>query len=66
MTQIRCVANPLVGGDSKPVKCLDAVVKRHTKNKPITLWPCHGQGGNQVKWGVIVCGCSLSLALSTE
>ncbi|CAI4231396.1 unnamed protein product [Auanema sp. JU1783] len=28
-------------------RCLDCMVNRHEKNKPVGLYPCHGQGGNQ-------------------
>lgn len=28
-------------------RCLDCAIGRHEKDKPINLWPCHNQGGNQ-------------------
>lgn len=28
--------------------CLDSSVDTHAMNKPIKMWPCHNQGGNQV------------------
>ncbi|CAJ0578510.1 unnamed protein product, partial [Mesorhabditis spiculigera] len=34
-----------LGGDGR--KCLDCMVNKHDKNKPVGLYPCHGQGGNQ-------------------
>ena len=34
--------------------CLDAQSDSKSKNKPIGLWPCHGQGGNQVKHSLLV------------
>jgi polypeptide N-acetylgalactosaminyltransferase len=27
--------------------CLDSAVDHHSMNKPIKMWPCHNQGGNQ-------------------
>jgi polypeptide N-acetylgalactosaminyltransferase len=35
------------GGDIKPQRCLDCAVGRREKNKPVSLYPCHSQGGNQ-------------------
>lgn len=28
--------------------CLDSACKPEDMHKPVGLWPCHGQGGNQV------------------
>lgn len=28
--------------------CLDSAIGPEDMQKPIKLWPCHGQGGNQV------------------
>lgn len=32
---------------SSSARCLDCMVGKHDKNKPVGLYPCHGQGGNQ-------------------
>uniref|UniRef100_A0A7E4ZZ18 Polypeptide N-acetylgalactosaminyltransferase n=1 Tax=Panagrellus redivivus TaxID=6233 RepID=A0A7E4ZZ18_PANRE len=37
------------GGDTKPRRCLDCAVGRREKNKPVGLYPCHNQGGNQIR-----------------
>ena len=29
--------------------CLDSSVDHHSMNKPVKMWPCHNQGGNQVR-----------------
>lgn len=29
------------------VACVDSGVEKQANNKPVKLWPCHGQGGNQ-------------------
>lgn len=29
--------------------CLDSEVGKKVQNKPVSLYPCHGQGGNQVR-----------------
>lgn len=29
--------------------CLDSPVGRSYNNKPVSVYPCHGQGGNQVE-----------------
>jgi len=28
--------------------CLDSIVGINAFNHPVNVWPCHGQGGNQV------------------
>ena len=30
--------------------CLDSSVDHHAMNKAIKMWPCHNQGGNQVRF----------------
>ena len=42
-----------MGGDGR--KCLDCMVSKHDKNKPVGLYPCHGQGGNQVNTKLFLC-----------
>uniref|UniRef100_A0AC34RJB3 Polypeptide N-acetylgalactosaminyltransferase n=1 Tax=Panagrolaimus sp. JU765 TaxID=591449 RepID=A0AC34RJB3_9BILA len=37
------------GGNLKPTRCLDCAVGRREKNKPVSLYPCHNQGGNQIR-----------------
>ncbi|PIC40293.1 hypothetical protein B9Z55_011686 [Caenorhabditis nigoni] len=32
----------------QPARCLDCMVGRHEKNRPVGTYQCHGQGGNQV------------------
>ncbi|VDM73930.1 unnamed protein product, partial [Strongylus vulgaris] len=34
-----------LGGNSD--RCMDCAVGRHEKEKPVGLYGCHGQGGNQ-------------------
>uniref|UniRef100_A0A183BSR4 Glyco_trans_2-like domain-containing protein n=1 Tax=Globodera pallida TaxID=36090 RepID=A0A183BSR4_GLOPA len=41
------------GAPLKHQRCLDCAVKKRDKLKPIGLWPCHGQGGNQVRNGFV-------------
>lgn len=31
-----------------PPICIDAQVKEEDVPEPVGVWPCHGQGGNQV------------------
>ncbi|CAB54435.1 Polypeptide N-acetylgalactosaminyltransferase 5 [Caenorhabditis elegans] len=31
----------------QPARCLDCMVGRHEKNRPVGTYQCHGQGGNQ-------------------
>ncbi|KAL3104758.1 hypothetical protein niasHT_030370 [Heterodera trifolii] len=33
--------------------CLDCAIKKRDKLKPVGLWPCHGQGGNQIRNGFV-------------
>ena len=28
--------------------CIDSAVDNHNYHKPVNMWPCHNQGGNQV------------------
>lgn len=35
------------GAKIKPMRCLDCAVSRREKKKPVSLYPCHSQGGNQ-------------------
>ena len=37
--QIRSKAKPM---------CVDSSVDSHNMHKPVNMWPCHNQGGNQV------------------
>lgn len=37
--QIRSKAKPM---------CIDSAVDNHNYHKPVNMWPCHNQGGNQV------------------
>ena len=30
-------------------QCVDSPVKTEDMHKPVGLWPCHNQGGNQVR-----------------
>ncbi|TKR66861.1 hypothetical protein L596_023094 [Steinernema carpocapsae] len=32
-----------------PRRCLDCAVHKREKNKPVSLYPCHDQGGNQIR-----------------
>lgn len=43
-----CICQISNGAPVKHAQCLDCAFKKHDKMKPIGLWPCHGQGGNQV------------------
>lgn len=36
-----------LGGDSPSKMCLDSPAKKNDYHKPIGLYPCHNQGGNQ-------------------
>lgn len=27
--------------------CIDSPADHHSYHKPVNMWPCHGQGGNQ-------------------
>jgi len=36
------------------VGCLDSIVGSNAFNRPVNVWPCHGQGGNQVCKTVLV------------
>ncbi|CAB3401455.1 unnamed protein product [Caenorhabditis bovis] len=36
-------------GAVKPARCLDSMVGRHEKNRPVGTYQCHGQGGNQLR-----------------
>ncbi|EFP01173.1 CRE-GLY-5 protein [Caenorhabditis remanei] len=33
----------------QPARCLDCMVGRHEKNRPVGTYQCHGQGGNQLR-----------------
>jgi polypeptide N-acetylgalactosaminyltransferase len=35
------------GANLKPARCLDCAVSKRDKHKPVSLYPCHNQGGNQ-------------------
>ena len=37
--QIRSKAKPM---------CIDSPADHHNYHKPVNMWPCHNQGGNQV------------------
>lgn len=47
MLQIRSQVNVVVDKRSQQV-CLDSIVGQNAFNLAVKIWPCHGQGGNQV------------------
>ncbi|XP_052683006.1 polypeptide N-acetylgalactosaminyltransferase 5-like isoform X2 [Crassostrea angulata] len=36
----------LIRSKAKPM-CIDSAVDNHNYHKPVNIWPCHNQGGNQ-------------------
>lgn len=41
-------------GNAWSGQCLDSACKSEDMHKPVGLWPCHKQGGNQVNdWGKV-------------
>jgi len=38
-----------LGGESSSKMCLDSAARKNDYHKPIGLYPCHNQGGNQVR-----------------
>eukprot|EP00105_Crassostrea_gigas_P026434 XP_011447407.1 PREDICTED: polypeptide N-acetylgalactosaminyltransferase 5 [Crassostrea gigas] len=42
------IASGEIRSKAKPM-CIDSAVDNHNYHKPVNMWPCHNQGGNQVK-----------------
>lgn len=40
---------PVQIGNDWSLQCLDSACKPEDMHRPAGLWPCHGQGGNQVR-----------------
>ncbi|XP_064613724.1 polypeptide N-acetylgalactosaminyltransferase 5-like isoform X2 [Liolophura sinensis] len=40
------IASGEIRSKAKPM-CVDSAVDSHNMNKPVKMWPCHNQGGNQ-------------------
>ena len=52
-SQIRGKAKGTFSGNQQPA-CVDSPVDKNANNKPIKLWPCHSQGGNQVRLNLLL------------
>ena len=50
----------------KRVYCMDGAARKANLHKPIGLWPCHGQAGNQVIPPTIILHSSLALSINSE
>ncbi|XP_065928717.1 polypeptide N-acetylgalactosaminyltransferase 5-like [Magallana gigas] len=40
------IASREIRSKAKPM-CIDSAVDNHNYHKPVNMWPCHNQGGNQ-------------------